>query len=255
MDKKSKIIAFTGKGGSGKTALAAITARCIIQKGYRRILLIDADSAIGLTYTLKGKTGRTVGDIREEIISNAMSDEKIQIEEMLDYMLAEAIVERENYSLLTMGNMNTKGCFCPLNKVLRMAIQELSASFDYIIVDGEAGVEQINRQVLERIDTAVIVTDGSIRGMRVAGRILEIVRSGENGLPGGIGVVINKSNSEFRYEKNMIPELDLQLFGVIPFDKFVLQYDSNGISLFDLPDNSPALKAVSQMIDTMAVCR
>src|SRR4030043_138057 len=85
-----------------------------------------------------------------------------------------------------------RGCFCPVNNLMREAIESLSLSFDIIIIDGEAGVEQINRQVMRRVDTLVIVSDATARGMQTAALIKEMVQNDRVIQCENMGVVFNR---------------------------------------------------------------
>jgi CO dehydrogenase maturation factor len=158
-----RLVAVCGKGGTGKTAFTAMMTKALLESHLAgKLLLIDADPALGLPNALGVKVKRTMGQIRENIIKTARTadqSEKTQIADRLDYMILEALIETDGYALLAMGRTETLGCFCPVNDLLRGAIETLSKSFDTIIIDGEAGVEQINRQVVRHVDTLVIVSD------------------------------------------------------------------------------------------------
>jgi len=171
-ENKTKLLAVCGKGGTGKTASTAMMARALYEsKKAKRLLLIDADPAMGLLSALGLKAQKTMGEVREKIIKTAKKgskEETARIGDMIDYMVFEALTERDTFALLAMGRTETLGCFCPVNTLLRKAIETLSESFDTILIDGEAGLEQINRQVVRRLDTLMIISDPSSRGIETA---------------------------------------------------------------------------------------
>ena len=112
---KRKIIAVCGKGGAGKTAVAAmmtgVISRCDPSS---RTLLIDADPAGGLASALGVKVRKTMGEIREDVLKQARTKDpniKKQVAEAIDYYLLEALVERKSWSLLAMGRGESAGCF------------------------------------------------------------------------------------------------------------------------------------------------
>jgi len=170
-----KLIAICGKGGTGKTAFTAMLTKVLLDSGRGgKLLLIDADPAMGLPLALGVTVERTMGQIREEIIHTARrggEEEKRQVVDMIDYMAFEALHEEEQFALLAMGRTETLGCFCPINSILKETIQTLSKSFDTIIIDGEAGLEQINRQVVGKLDILIIVSDATSRGLLTAAQV------------------------------------------------------------------------------------
>ena len=134
-----KLIALCGKGGVGKTAVSAMIARIFIDQAKpSKLLLIDADPALGLANAVGVEVKRTMGEIREEVIKTAERGDaksKNQLTGKLDYMVFEALHETDRFAFLAMGCTETLGCFCPVNDLLRGAIETLSRSFDTIVVD------------------------------------------------------------------------------------------------------------------------
>ena len=150
---KSKILALTGKGGVGKTSLSAIIVK-ILSENYKdkKILAIDADPAIGLATALGVDVKITLDDIRTEIINTVEGgDTKTALELVGEsrYKIAEAIVEKDNFAFLAIGRPETKGCYCRINSYLKSVIETVGNQFDYIVIDCEAGIEQVNRRVIE----------------------------------------------------------------------------------------------------------
>ena len=132
-ERVKRLIAVCGKGGTGKTASIAMMAGALVENpSTGRLLLIDADPAMGLLSALGVEVRRTMGEVREDIIRTSKrgkSEEKAQIADTLDYMLLEALTELPDFSVLAMGRTETLGCFCPVNTLLRGAIETLSESF------------------------------------------------------------------------------------------------------------------------------
>ncbi len=249
---KAKILALVGKGGTGKTVLSALMARQLVATGQKGILLVDADPAMGLALMLDAGAARTTGDIRREIIQRAREGDKQQKTQMagtLDYLLLEALQERDSYSLLVMGRMDAKGCYCPVNTLLREAIDDLAQNFDYILIDGEAGIEQINREVIKRVDVLAIVSDASQRGIHTAtliGKISSKIKSME---PERIGVIFNRVSQIASTHEQEIKNAHLEVFGLIPTDSLVADFDARGRSLFELPEDTPAVQAVQPILE------
>lgn len=247
-----RLVAVCGKGGTGKTALTAMMTRVLLDSGQAgKLLLIDADPAMGLPTALGIKVRRTMGQVREEIIKTARGsdkEKKTKLAGMLDYMVLEALYETDHFALLAMGRTETLGCFCPVNDLLRDGIETLSKSFDTIIIDGEAGVEQINRQVMRHVDTLVIVSDATSRGFQTAALIKKMVQGDQVIQCEKVGLVFNRVQGNEELLKQAAQEMGLNVFGYIPQDENIAYYDLVGKSILELPTTSPALSAVNNVV-------
>lgn len=253
MPIKKRLVAVSGKGGTGKTAFTAMMTRAMLESGRAgRLLLIDADPALGLPGAVGVRVKRTMGQVREEIIRTARSgtrEEKTQIGETLDYMVLEALVETDRFALLAMGRTETLGCFCPVNDLLRGAIETLSKSFDTIIIDGEAGVEQINRQVVRHLDTLIVVSDATARGLQTAALIKKMVWDDRVIRCDRLGLVFNRVQGSEDLLRRSAGEIGLEVFGCIPQDEIIGQYDLVGRPIMELPATSPGLAAVRAIVE------
>lgn len=250
-----RMIAVCGKGGVGKTAFSAMLSMALLESGKAgKLLVIDADPALGLTNALGIHIGKTMGQVREEIIQTAQAGDKAELEEMVsmvDYMLLEALVEEDNLALLAMGRSDSIGCFCPVNGVLRGAITVLSKKFDTIVIDGEAGLEQINRQVMRELDYLVILTDTSARGLQTVALLHDMVVGKKVVQCGKTGVVFNKVENNLEILSRSAEKIGVDVIGFLPQDPAVADYDFNGRSLIELPDDTPALMAVREIMDKL----
>jgi CO dehydrogenase maturation factor len=217
-----------------------------------RLLLIDADPAMGLVSALGASVRRTMGEVREEIIKTAKkgkSEERAKISGMLDYMIFEALTELPRYSIIAMGRTETLGCFCPVNTLLRSSIETLSDNFDTILIDGEAGLEQINRQVVRRLQTLLIISDPTSRGMETAALIRKMVQEDKVIRAEQLGLVFNRVRGNEELLKDASVKLGIDLFGLIPFDENVASYDLVGKPIGDLPADSPSVAAFRGVVE------
>ena len=242
------IYAVCGKGGVGKTAFSAMLAKALINAGKAgQLLAIDADPALGLANALAVRAEKTIGRLRETVITTVKEGgeaEKGEIARMLDYFVMESLVETDDFALLAMGRCETLGCFCPVNDLLRDAITMLSKKFDTILIDGEAGLEQINRQIMREIDCLVLLTDASARGLQTVGILKEIVENGNVTLCKRMGVVFNRVQGNEVFLSQAAEKIGIEVFGFVPEDKNVVNYDMMGLSLVELPPESEAVAAV-----------
>ena len=165
---KATIIAVAGKGGVGKTSLAANIVRNLVE-AYpdKRILAIDADPAVGLSTALGVEVKSTIDDIRKSIIENVEDGNAKGAIELLNearFRIFDAMVEKDGYVFIAVGRPESAGCYCKINAYLKDVIGILSEEFDYVVIDGEAGIEQINRRVMEKVTHLILVTDQSKKG-------------------------------------------------------------------------------------------
>jgi len=248
-----RLVAVCGKGGTGKTVVTAMMSRVLLESGEApKLLLIDADPAMGLPNALGVNVRRTMGQIREEIIRTARrgkKEEKLRLVDMLDYMVLEALNEMDGFALLSMGRTETLGCFCSINDLLRGAIETLSQSFDTILIDGEAGLEQINRQVMRRVDTLIVVTDATSRGLQTAAQIKKMVQSEKVIQCRKMGLVFNRVQGNEDLLRQAAQDMDLEVFGCIPQDENIAHYDLIGKPITELPGMSPGLAAVRSIVE------
>jgi CO dehydrogenase maturation factor len=235
-DGSPPILAVCGKGGVGKTAVSALLSRALLDAGVRPLLLVDADPVGGLTSAIGERAVKTLGDVRSEVIDRARhrgEDEKQRLADEIDYMVLEALVERDDYGLLSIGRNTNKGCFCPVNTLLRSAIDLVVHPFAAVLIDAEAGIEQINRQVTRRVSQVVVVTDGSARAADALGLIAAL--AGETPL----GVVANRGEAA---ALDSLPRGAAPL-GTLPEDGELRQFDRAGRPLWELSAQSPARAA------------
>lgn len=252
-----RLIAVCGKGGTGKTALIAIMTKILTQNNRYKILLIDADPAMCLPGVLGVKATKTVGDIREEIIKQAAKfpgkEEKVKIVNELDYKILDALSEKRGFGLLVMGRPEVAGCFCPVNTLLRDAIETLSKGFDITLIDGEAGIEQINRQVIRNVDTPLVLTDLSARGLETAALIKNIVDTKKFINYTQMGLVINRSRGNEGLAQKLAQKSGLELLGVIPEDENITHYDFEGKPLMQLPEDCSSVMAVEKILERIGL--
>ena len=249
--KRGRKVAITGKGGSGKTMLTAIMTRILAGSGNLKVLAIDADSAVNLPYALGVKVGKTVAEIRRQIIEEPGVKAEMQNKHIRNVM-AEAIESGKGFDLLVMGRPEGPGCYCGINDLLRYGIDRLSREYDVTLIDCEAGPEQVNRRVVQGVDVLVIVTDASIRGVRVAGSIMEVVQRDEAMKHTRTGLVINRLKENDQAITESASGWGLEILGRIPEDESVTEYDSVGRPITELPEASPSVAAVRAILERLA---
>jgi CO dehydrogenase maturation factor len=239
MKENKPIVAICGKGGVGKTVFCALFAKALRHSGVQPLLLIDADPAGGLVSAIGEKVENTLAGVREKLIASAKgADEntKIELAQQMDYFVLQTLLERSDYSLLAMGRSREKGCFCPANALLREAIDFLSEPFAAVLIDAEAGLEQIQRRVTRNVTQIIVIDDGSKRSADTMDYISEIMG------PTKLAAVRNRVRQDTQKPQNAPA-----LLGSIPEDDTLRQFDSAGTSLWELPVDNPAYMAVKKI--------
>jgi len=250
--QQKRLIAVVGKGGTGKSALTGLMTRILLGSGKRKILLIDADPTMGLCNLLGVRAGKTIEDVRNEIIRAAGSgkrEDKTRMAHTLDYHILEALIEEKGFGLLAMGEPRTSGCFCPANELLKKAIESLSGNFDVLLIDCEAGLEQITRKVIGNIETLMITTDLSMRGAYTAVAIEKAAHKFTRAKQ--IGLVVNRVGDSEESPQNIARATGIELFGWIPEDSRFSEWDQAGRPIFELPEDSPCVVAVGRIMKRM----
>ena len=253
MEKKATIIAVAGKGGVGKTSLSATIVRCLVEKyPDKKILAIDADPAVGLSTALGIDVKMTIDDIRKEIIASVDEGDTRTAIELLGeakYRIFDALIETDGYSFIAVGRPETAGCYCKINSYLKEVISILSNEFDYVVIDGEAGIEQINRRVMEKVTHLLLITDPSKKGCQVINTIKNV--ADELVMYEKIGVIINRMADESL--KDYINTNGIPILSYIEDDKNLSVFDIKGENIFNLPPESNVVKGVKKALCEIGV--
>lgn len=253
MTKKTKTIALCGKGGVGKTSVSALVVKNLTQRKDIKVLAIDADPAIGLCTALGIQIKKTVDDIRNDLINSIRKgarQDKVATLNTLDYELFDALTQFKNIAFLAIGRPESEGCFCKVNSLLKDIIQDLAKNFDVVLIDGEAGVEQINRRVMKTVDHLIMISDTSAKGLNVARTIKHLAEDNKAVHYKSMGLILNRvrDNSEVETIRNNV---NINILGCLPEDDLIREFDFYGRSFLDFPDTAEAGKKVNVMIDAM----
>lgn len=240
------ILAVCGKGGVGKTTVSAVAARALSRRVDTRSLVVDADPAGGLGVSLDLEPGKSLNNVRKEIIEEVragLRDER-DLAVSLDYLLAEALSEEGNLAFLSIGRPEDEGCYCKVNVLLKDAIEGLAERFDHVVIDAEAGIEQVNRKVMSAVDYVLLVADTSAKALKVVETIRDVAVRMVAG--DGAGLVINRARDENEAEASR-RGTSLEFLGWVPEDSTVREFDSTGRSFLELPE-CPASSAIESAL-------
>jgi CO dehydrogenase maturation factor len=244
-------IAISGKGGSGKTTVAAMIVRLLREQGAGPILAVDADANSCLGLTLGVEPAGTIAEIRENARKKSPSSSGVDKLRAVELGIQQAITEASGFDLLTMGRPEGPACYCAVNNLLRQFLDKLSSQYQFVIIDNEAGMEHLSRRTTNNVDLLYIVTEATSLGALTAKRIFALAKQ----LPIVVkeaGVVWNKVEGAAGCE----PRLDdVETLGRVPMDQSVLDASIQGRTIFDLDPNSPALLAVRRMTEQKIIVR
>lgn len=255
MGNQAKIIAVCGKGGVGKTSFSAMMVKQLSRNKDKKILAIDADPAIGLATSLGIPVHKTVDDIRKGIINQVQKGQSKAGPEMsaqLDYELFEALAQQDGIALLAIGRPEDEGCFCKVNNLLKDIIRDLADKFDIVIIDGEAGVEQINRRVMKKVDHLVLVSDTSAKAVNVTAAIAHVASDNKAVDFSSIGLVLNRVRNAGEVE-GIKGRTKLDIYGWMAEDELIRYMDFRGLPLTTMPESSVTLGAISSIIERMNI--
>ena len=250
--KKPLTISVVGKGGSGKTAITTLLAKSISKNYNFKMLLIDADPThphLSQMVSLipKKSLEKLRTDVIEKVLTNAKSFEEVA--ENIDFEVYNAITESKDFSLFSIGQPEGPGCFCPSNTLLRKVISSISKDFDIVLIDCEAGLEQINRMVIETVDILLIVSDVSVRSVETAGPISKSAKKFTKYKK--FGVILNRVKGDIDYILEKLDDLNLPLLGKIPEDDNISKFELKGKPLIDIPEGSKSILAINKIVEDL----
>ena len=248
-------IAVAGKGGVGKTTTCGMIIDYLCKKNRGPVLVVDADANANLNEVLGVEMETSLGQIREEIAHAELKGtipKGMSKADYAEFKFNSALVEEDDFDMLVMGRTQGSGCYCFVNGMLKTQVDKYARNYSYVVMDNEAGLEHVARGTLPHVDTMLLISDCSRRGIQAVARIAEMV--GELNLnPGQMGLIVNRAPGGVLDEgiKAEIEKHGLKLFGVLPHSDAVYRCDCEGEPSAKLPDSEPmktALKGIMASI-------
>ena len=248
-------IAVAGKGGVGKTTTCGMIIDYLCKKGKGPLLVVDADANSNLNEVLGVEVDCTLGQIREEMANAELKGtipSGMTKADYAEFKFNSALIEDDDFDMIVMGRTQGKGCYCFVNGVLKTQVDKYAGNYKYVVMDNEAGLEHVARGTLPKVDTMLLISDCSRRGIQAVARIAEMIDEMEL-KPAQMGLIVNRAPNGVLNDgvKAEIEKHGLKLFGVLPQDEGVYDCDCNGEPSSKLPDSAPmktALRGVMQSI-------
>ncbi|MCX6652113.1 MAG: AAA family ATPase [Methanomassiliicoccales archaeon] len=241
-------IAVAGKGGVGKSTLAALLVRALHDRSKKIIMAVDADPNSNLGEKLGVKVEKTIGDLREELLKKADELPAGQSkQEYVRYQMQLALMEGEGFDLLTMGRPEGQGCYCYINNILRTFLDMAMDDYEYVVIDNEAGMEHLSRRTTKSMDVLLLVSDPTKVGLETARRLLDLSKAMEIKVGTSL-LIVNRA------KKPLDPGLDELICSagfdrveLVPQDPEVERAASMGQSLIGIAPENAVLKRVGEI--------
>ena len=250
-------LAITGKGGVGKTTLAATLARLHAAEG-RQVLAADVDPDANLGLAL-GMTEQEVNSIVPVSKMKELAKERTAANESNTFYklnpqvadLPDKLAKEINgVKLLVMGTVDTggTGCVCPEHVMLKAMLSSLVfRKDDVVIMDMEAGLEHLGRGTASMMDQFIVVIEPGARSIQTYTRIKQLAR--DIGVT-RVRVVANKvrDESDRAFLRERIPAEDL--LGFISYNAEVIDADRRGLSPYDCSSSAlEEIRAIKEILD------
>lgn len=252
----SPCIAIVGKGGVGKTTIAAFTVRYLLERGVIPILAVDADPSMSLPGVLDVQVEETIGGIREDTRSTAKGvPEGVPKQQYLAMKIEEALVEAKGFDLLAMGRPEGQGCYCFVNNVLRDHLDRLAKSYKATVIDCEAGLEHISRRTTRAVDTLIMVADPTLKAIHTLGTILEMTMDLDGRVERKLLILSRvPSGSETRVQEaafRILGRENFEAVGIIPQDEAIFEAELGGRNLLKVDAHIAAFQAYSNFLEAL----
>jgi len=252
----TRVISVSGKGGTGKTTIAALILKVLVDMGKYDILAVDVDPDTNLPDVLNIEVYKTVGEAANELkkkIEQGSLSYGISKKDLLEGWVYSTLIEKEKFDLLVMGRTEGEGCYCYVNSVLTRILDTIISNYDIVLMDMEAGLEHLSRRTDKNVDTMLIVTDPSKMGFKTAKRIKELAKEVHIEIK-DFYLIGNKFPSNFENKfAEIARSIGIKPAGIVPEDPYVYEYNLNGKSLFNLPNEAPALQAVKRIVNKIGL--
>ena len=254
----TQTIAIAGKGGVGKTTICGMLVDYLVSQRKTPVLVVDADANSNLNEVLGVEAGTTLGEIREEMAQAEKRGDVIPggmtKAEYAEFRFSEALAEEDDFDMLVMGRTQGKGCYCFVNGILQAQLEKYTGQYRYTVIDNEAGMEYIARGTLPHVDTMLLISDCSRRGIQAVARIAEMI--GELELkPGELGLIVNRApmgqlDDGVRQE---IEKHGLKLLGVLPQDEAVYDADCAGQPSAHIAADAKSKQALREIFKSLNI--
>jgi CO dehydrogenase maturation factor len=248
------VIGFAGKGGTGKTTIAALTVRYLVERKKKAVLAVDADSNNCLNEALGVDCHATIGKLREQSLQTVRSGGErpggMSMEQLFEYQVQQSLIEADGFDLMVMGRPEGPGCYCAANNIIRKYTDILSDKYPYVVIDNEAGMEHLSRRTTHNVDLLLVISDPTKKGVLTANRINSLVDELQLEVDQRRLIINRVSDDNFEKLKNCGIDLPFKDMYNIENDENIFHLDMEGRPVFDLRSDSAAVKKFFKILDS-----
>ncbi|MGA7578858.1 MAG: AAA family ATPase [Desulfobaccales bacterium] len=243
-------IAISGKGGVGKTTLAALLIKYFQDQG-KKVLAVDADPDANLALALGVPDPENIVPLSQmkEMVAERTESQPgkmggfFKLNPKVDDIPEKFARQLDGVKLIVMGGVKKggSGCICPESVLLRTLVTHMVLLRDEVVVmDMEAGIEHLGRATAKGVDWLIVVVEPGRRSVETALHVRQL--AGDLGLQ-RVAVVGNKIRGEAdeAFLRKSLP--DLPFLGFIPFDERIIGADLKGI---------PPYEAIPELLEVAA---
>ncbi len=252
------MLSISGKGGSGKTTLAALLLKILLEGDHSTVLAVDADPATNLPNVLGVSIRKTVGEVEKELrdkIQGGAISPDVSKKALLEAWVYNTLIQTERFDLLAMGRSEGVGCYCSINYLLTQIVDTISENYDITLMDMEAGLEHLSRRTDRDVDVMIITTDGSNMAFETALRIRELTKEVDIKLGRICLVGMQTTPEKEALLKKKASDNNMELAGAIPFDANVSTFNMTGQPLLDLPSDTPSVVKAKEIAFNLGLIR
>jgi CO dehydrogenase maturation factor len=246
------VIAFAGKGGTGKTSLAGLTMKYLVSRNRGAVLAVDADSNACLNEALGVTVHATIGGLREDSLETVRGGGErpggMSMEQLFDYQVQQSLIEAKGFDLMVMGRPEGPGCYCAANNIIRKYTDILSEKYPYVVIDNEAGMEHLSRRTTHKVNVLIIVSDPTVKGVQTAGRINDLVDELKLEVENRALVINRVIGEEGAVLKDLAGRLGVKVAGLVPQDEMIFNFDLEGKPVYALPEESKSVRAFFEIL-------
>jgi CO dehydrogenase maturation factor len=250
--KNMKILVTIGRGGTGKTSYVALMTKYLIEIGGTPLLLVDADPDQNLGemvgVDLERAEKKTISDLLvETFLEQGGTTIGVPPTERIESRIwTHGLFEGDSFDFVALGTKWVEGCYCLPNAALKGALESLTKTYKYVLIDSPAGLEHLNRRIASKVDDIFDIIDPSKKSFDHVERVYRIAQE----------VKISFKNfyivGGFRFPENLEQQaretLRFEFLGKIVRDEKVEKNVLEGKSLLDLPSNTPAYTSVKMIM-------
>ncbi len=228
-------IAISGKGGVGKTTLAASLINLFAKEEFN-VIGIDSDSFPNLAETMGFNTSMItpISEMKDLIQERTGIDDSgfYRLNPDVSDILDTYSLKGSNFKLLVLGTIKkaNSGCFCPENTFLKAILSHvLYKEQDIVIVDMEAGLEHFGRGTAKSVDFMIVVVIPDYRSIKIAHKIRELWEELSTKSLLVVGNMIDEEEDKRFIENNL---KDFEIIGFLPYNKKLKQKLGGSGNLF-----------------------